>query len=315
MDRSARRTIWLFSGLVVYIVAQFAWWAVLLLRRGEEIDHLQAQIAALGGDPEWQGERGRRAWMVLGEGGVFLLLLLAVVFVTYRAVLKDLRLASTQRNFLLAVTHELRTPIAAIKLQLQTMARAGLATEQRAILQRTAEEEADRLAVLTDKVLLAATGEAAVPLNREEVDVMEVVRGALDRARAHTASAHEVLLEGPSALLTMTDPHAFRSILDNLVENAAKYAPEGTRITVMVKPGNHGWRLMVSDEGPGIPAEERERIFERFYRVGSEETRHARGTGLGLFIVKRLVQRLGGTIEVRAMRPHGTIFAASFPHQ
>jgi signal transduction histidine kinase len=315
MDRSARRTIWLFSGLVVYIVAQFAWWAVLLLRRGEEVDHLQAELAALGGRPGWQDESGRRAWMILGEGGVFLLLLLVVVFLTYRAVLKDLRLASAQRNFLLAVTHELRTPIAAIKLQLQTMARTGLAPEQREGLQRTAEEEADRLAILTDKVLLAATGDTAMPLERVEVDVMEIVLSAVDRARAQAASGHELVLDAPPSMRTRTDPHAVRSILDNLVENATKYAPLGTRITVMVKPGSHGWRLMVNDEGPGIPAEERERIFERFYRMGNEETRHARGTGLGLYIVKRLVQRLGGTIEVRAKRPHGTIFAASFPHE
>ena len=102
--------------------------------------------------------------------------------------------------------------------------------------------------------------------------------------------------------------------MDNLVENATKYAPTGTRITVQVKPGEHGWRLLVSDEGPGIPLQERERVFERFYRIGREETRNTRGTGLGLYIVKRLVQRLGGTVQIRNHQPLGAIFAASFPH-
>ena len=87
----------------------------------------------------------------------------------------------------------------------------------------------------------------------------------------------------------------------------------GTTIEVAVIAGQDGWRLTVADEGPGIPEEDRQRIFEKFYRGGTEETRRAKGTGLGLYIVQRLVRQLGGSIAVRSRAPQGAIFAASFP--
>jgi signal transduction histidine kinase len=234
----------------------------------------------------------------------------------YRAVRNELRTAAAQRNFLLAVTHELRTPIAAIKLQLQTLARPGLRDDQRDELRQNATDEAERLAMLTEKVLLATTAEeGSIPIRTEDVDVVGLLHASLERARVTVAHDHVLVLQGPEALLTRSDPHALRSIADNLVENAAKYAPKGSTITVEIKAGSNGWRLLVMDEGPGVPEEERERIFDRFYRTGSEDTRNAKGTGLGLYIVQRLVQRLGGAVEVRARRPQGAIFAASFPHR
>ncbi len=302
--------------LAGYIAAQSIWWAVLLLRRDSEIDKLRAQLGTYTGEIGTFMAPQRRLLMVFGEAGVFLLLLLAILLIMYRAVRRELRSAGAQRNFLLAVTHELRTPIAAVKLQLQTLSRPELSPTQREALRLNAVEEADRLALLTEKVLLATTAEeGAIPLNAQALDVMELLRSVVQRAREHTAHAHHVEMNGPEALNTKSDPHALRSVVENLLENAAKYAPAGSTITVEVKAGANGWRLLVMDEGPGVAEAERERIFERFYRVGSEETRGTKGTGLGLYIVQRLVKQLGGSVEVRARRPQGAIFAASFPHR
>lgn len=313
---SSRRTLWLFAALAGYIAAQFIWWAVLLLRRDAEIDKLRSLLGTYTGEGVVVMDPSRRLLMVVGEAGVFLLLLFLFLLFMYRAVRRELRAASAQRNFLLAVTHELRTPIAAIKLQLQTLARPELAPDQRESLRAGATDEADRLALLTDKVLLATSAEeGSIPLRTQELDVMEEMRSVADRARVNTARQHVVVLNGPDELITRSDAHALRSVAENLIENATKYAPSGTTITIEVKAGANGWRLLVMDEGPGVAEEERERIFERFYRAGSEETRTAKGTGLGLYIVQRLVQRLGGAVEVRGRRPHGAIFAASFPHR
>ena len=308
--------MWLFAALAGYIAAQFIWWAVLLLRRDAEIDKLRSLLGTYTGEGVVVMDPSRRLLMVVGEAGVFLLLLFLFLLFMYRAVRRELRAASAQRNFLLAVTHELRTPIAAIKLQLQTLARPELAPDQRESLRAGATDEADRLALLTDKVLLATSAEeGSIPLRTQELDVMEEMRSVADRARVNTARQHVVVLNGPDELITRSDAHALRSVAENLIENATKYAPSGTTITIEVKAGVNGWRLLVMDEGPGVAEEERERIFERFYRAGSEETRTAKGTGLGLYIVQRLVQRLGGAVEVRGRRPHGAIFAASFPHR
>ena len=314
MDRSQRRTLVLFALLSLYIVLQFSWWAVLLLRKDQEVLDLAQQVRSLGGAPGEHGDADRGARMIMGEAVVVLGLLIVLLFLTFRAVKRDLALARTQRNFLLAVTHELRTPIAAIKLQLQTLARDGLTAAQQATLRATAVAEADRLSLLTDKVLMATKADDdLMPMELAYIDVVESMNAMIDRARGLIAKGHHIRYLGPSSLLVNCDEQALRSIADNLVENAAKYAPTGTTITVTVEDARDHWRLLVSDEGPGIASEDEPRIFEKFYRGGSEETRSAKGTGLGLYIVHRLVTRLGGTINVRTGAPVGSTFTASFP--
>ena len=314
MPRSQRRTYLLFGVLTCYILLQFTWWAVLLMRKEEELALLARQVTALGGTTDHPMDVSRALRMVAGEGSVFLILLLGMLFLTLRGIRRDLLFARTQRNFLMAVTHELRTPIAAIKLQLQTLVREGIDAGQREHLRAQALLEADRLAVLADKVLLATSAEEGVlNLDQKELDVMELLRTVIERARIQIAPNHDLVLNGPERFLAHSDAQALRSIADNLIENAAKYSSEGSTIRIDVVKGREGWRLLVTDQGPGIPATERDRIFEKFYRGGNEETRNAKGTGLGLYIVQRLTQRLGGAISVEQGHPQGAIFGISFP--
>jgi signal transduction histidine kinase len=313
-NRSHKRTLLLFGALSVYIVLQFTWWAVLLLRKDREALQLALEVQALGGPIVDHPDPDRGLRMIVGEASVFFAFLLGILFLTFRAVKRDLALVRTQQNFLLAVTHELRTPIAAIKLQLQTLARTGLTQEQRDDLRLKALTESDRLALLADKVLLATKADdGLLALELADMDVARAMQDVLERARVHVARNHPLKYEGPGSLMIRSDEQVLRSIADNLVENAAKYSPEGRPITLTVESGANGWRLLVSDEGPGIPGHEQQRIFEKFYRSGNEETRSAKGTGLGLYIVQRLVQRLGGVIQVRNAAEHGAIFVASFP--
>jgi len=316
MSKTPRRTYILFGALTIYILLQFIWWAVLLMRKEHELAQLAMQVQILGGTTDHPMDTSRALRMIVGEGLVFLAFLLVVLFLTFRAIRRDLGLARTQRNFLMAVTHELRTPIAAIKLQLQTLARQGLDLDQRESLRMHALQEADRLNMLADKVLLATSAEEGVlALDLRELDVMELMRTVADRASVQIAPKHTITINGPEHFTALSDAQALRSIADNLIENAAKYAPEGTSIAIEIVKGREGWRLVVTDEGPGIPPVDQERIFEKFFRGGNEETRKAKGTGLGLYIVQRLTQRLGGAVHVREAAPHGTIFAASFPNR
>jgi len=316
MSNTPRRTFLLFGALTLYILLQFTWWAVLLLRKENEAAQLAMEVLALGGSTEHPTDTSRAMRMIVGEGLVFLMLLLAVLFFTYRAIRRDMALARTQRNFLMAVTHELRTPIAAIKLQLQTLARPGLGDDQRENLRTQALKEADRLNVLADKVLLANSAEEGVlDLELKDTEVMGLLRSVIERAKVQIASDHHLALNGPVRLSVLSDPNALRSIADNLIVNAAKYAPAGTRISIGVTQGPEGWRLTVTDEGPGVPPTDTERIFEKFYRGGNEETRKAKGTGLGLYIVQRLAERMGGAVFLTKADPHGAIFAVSFPNR
>jgi two-component system phosphate regulon sensor histidine kinase PhoR len=300
--RAQQRSLFLFGALALYILLQFGWWAVLLVRQ-EEL------IAALTGQ-----EPVRRVGMVLGEGGVFLLLLIVLLLLTFRAVRRDLALARMQRNFLLAVTHELRTPIASLKLQLQTLRRSGLTADARRELDERAMAEVERLGSLTDKVLIAAgPKEAMPPLRSGPTDLAAELRRVVDALRETHARAHLLEVDAPESLQARLDPEAFRSIAENLLENAAKYSPAGSTVRAVLQRNGQAVELSVQDQGPGVPKAEREHIFQRFYRGGDEEVRRTKGTGLGLFIVDRLVRALGGSIKVGDAPGGGAIFAASFP--
>lgn len=317
--REAEKTVTpvLLFGLVGgYIVLQFLWWAWLLVSKDREVHALQTQLLAEGAIPAVPVQApDRTLWMVVGEGGVFLLLLLLALWLIFRTVKHELGLARQQRDFLLAASHELRTPIAGLKLHLQTLQRTGLDAAQREDLTGHVRTEVDRLHALTEKILLATRlDEPHIPLDRSPVDIAAVLRSVITNASASYGHGHELLTAAPEEAPLTTDADAFRSVAVNLLENACKYAPAGTVVQVTLLHKEQAWELSVADAGPGVPESERVLIFRKFHRGGPEETRGTKGTGLGLYIVQRLMHRLGGRIEYRPRPEGGSIFAASFPH-
>ncbi|MBK6542475.1 MAG: HAMP domain-containing histidine kinase [Flavobacteriales bacterium] len=314
-NRSHRRTLLLFGTLAVYIILQSFWWAYLLIRKDQE---MQAMITAFNLRPDFPGTPADRVertfWMVVGEGFVFLALLLTALVLTYRAVRRDLELARAQRNFLLAITHELRTPLAGAKLQLQTLLRPDLGSDQRKTLIERGVRDLDRLSALTDRVLMAARmEESAVPLDLRKMDVVPLVREIVDHAVRGSCLHHHVDLALPPTLELCVEPLALRSILENLMENAGKYSPNGTEVRVdLAVRGSHA-ELSVTDRGDGVREADRAHIFRMFHRGGQEETRNTKGTGLGLYIARRLAHRMGGDMYYRPNVPRGSIFTAVLP--
>lgn len=318
MPKVRHRTPLLLFGLVaLYIVLQSLWWAWLLLQRNGEISRLQGQLLADGLVPEVVVRSNAQTfWMVVGEGAVFLVLLLIALWLTYRTLRHELALARQQRDFLLATSHELRTPIAGLKLHLQTLRRPGLDEAQRSSLASSAIDDLERLGGLTEKILLATRLDEAHPaVEITTFDANAELRDLCLRASLGYGRGHRIQAPPAAQAPLTTDLSAFRSVAVNLLENACKYAPPTTAITVTLERAQTGTVLQVIDQGPGVPVAERERIFGKFYRSGSEETRGTKGTGLGLYIVARLMHSLGGRIEHREAAPHGSIFAATFPHR
>lgn len=316
MERSThRRTLWLFGVLAAYVLLQFLWWAYLLVEKDNELRALIGQLDALGvRSTVGHGDRSRTLLMVAGEGFVFVTLLLIGLWTIYRSVRHELVLARLQRNFLLAASHELRTPIAALKLHLQTLERRQLDADQQRALMTMALGDVERLGALSEKILLATRlEEARLPLQREQLDLAQLLTGLVEQARGTYGRDHRIDLVAPSSLPVASDADAVRTIVGNLLENACKYAPPGTAVVISARNDQGGTLIEVADEGPGVPAEERERIFDRFHRGGREETRQTKGTGLGLFIVRRLAEALGGSVTLRNGRPHGAIFAVALP--
>lgn len=301
-SRSEKRLNFFFYLLTGYILLQFAWWAYLLV-------DLNTKYYS----PEGDDTVRLKVLMVVGEGSVFLLFLLIGIFIMQRTIRKEIQLVRQQRNFLLSITHELKTPVAAIKLCLQTLQkRTGLSAAQREPLQNTAVENTERLHNLIDNVLLATRIESGQQmLQIESTNLSTLAEKLVTSLRKTVAGAVWIETEIEEDIYVSLDEMAFESILVNLVENAVKYA-SGSPIKVRLKRHELGAELQVSDSGPGIPKLEKGRIFDKFYRMGNEETRTKKGTGLGLYIVKSLADLHSAQVWVTDGHPKGTVFHVLF---
>jgi two-component system phosphate regulon sensor histidine kinase PhoR len=304
MNKISKQPIVIFSVLLSYILLQSLWWLNNTWNLYKEV---------------YKGEElERKFWMLLGEGSVFIALLFFGFFITYRAFKKEMAVSNQQRNFLMAITHELKTPIASIKLLWQTIASRKLEPEQVKDLAGKGVENADRLNQMVENILLATKiDEQLFILQKEKISLKKIIADVIQRNQNGFLKNHKFsFLHNATDDFMMTgDEMGLSSIIINLLENAAKYSEQGSEICIDLKKDFNTISLTVSDEGEGIPDDEKKNIFQKFYRVGNENTRKNKGTGLGLFIVKNLVELHNGSIEVRDNSPKGAIFTIQFPIQ
>lgn len=211
-----------------------------------------------------------------------------------------------QRDFIANASHQLRTPLTGLKLRIESIrAQGGEAGESAA----KAEAELDRLEALVDDLLELARASTS-SVTGTTIDLADVARSAVERWSGPAAEGQRAIALGArEGARVYADPADLAHVADNLIENALKYSPPGSRVTVEAAASDGRATLVVADDGPGIPAEERTRVFERFYR-GSTGRQSGAGTGLGLAIVAEVVERWGG--EVRLLDGPGTRFAAAF---
>ncbi|MFE1846325.1 sensor histidine kinase [Streptomyces sp. NPDC014603] len=219
------------------------------------------------------------------------------------------------RRFVADASHELRTPLMSVRgyADLFQYAAANAPGERERHLARL-RAEAARMGVLLDDLLLLARLDAAdarAPLRTAETDVAELVRRAADAFRAGHPDRPLTVSAG-TALRLRLDPDRIRQVLDNLLTNAAVHTPPGTPVSVTVRTGPDEVLIRVADEGPGIPEEHRERVFDRFYRVDRARSRDRGGSGLGLSVARSLVGAHGGTVELTG-GPGGTVFTVRLP--
>jgi len=304
----------IFYFLVAYIFVQFAWWGYHIIDLNTEIYTLKADIEKLAGNEvsfqakerELHAKLLKRKWMVIGEGSVFLILLLMGVFVTQRAFKKEVLLSNQQKNFLMSITHELKSPLASIKLALQTLQKRDLEKLQSEDMLNTALQDTERLVSLVDNILITTSIDAgSYPFHMEDLDLSSTIMDLLTQYKGREIDLGEDI---ESEISLRADRGAITSIVANLIENALKYSSDKAKVKVELKKDNGQVILKVSDEGQSIDDIYKELIFEKFYRIGDETTRKTKGTGLGLFIVKYLVEKHNGQISVKDNEPNGSIF-------
>jgi two-component system phosphate regulon sensor histidine kinase PhoR len=229
----------------------------------------------------------------------------------------DLRRADqVRRDFVANVSHELRTPLTAIRCYVEALSDEPASIDDRARFLEVIARHVSRMERLVKDLLrLAGLDARQEPVESSVCAVHALVAGAVaDLAPQIGARRHDVAIEvDPAAATIRTDPAKLQDVLRNLVENAVNYSPEGSRILIAARPESGGVAVTVSDEGPGIPEPDLERIFERFYRVDKARSRESGGTGLGLSIVKHLVELIGGRVTAANRPQGGAVFTISLP--
>jgi signal transduction histidine kinase len=219
-------------------------------------------------------------------------------------------------TFVSVISHELKTPVALIKGYAGTLRREDASWDAETLTEGLTiiEEESDRLAELIDKLLDASRIQAgALKLERGDVDLPDLASKVVDGFRLQT-DAHEFELDFPAGLPPiLADEERVRQVLNNLVDNAIKYSPEGGTIRVGGRLEPHQVVVYVTDQGIGIPAGEQKKLFQRFYRVDSSMRRRTQGAGLGLFLSRSIVEAHGGRMWLDSEPNKGTSVYFSLP--
>jgi two-component system, OmpR family, sensor histidine kinase CiaH len=303
--------------LLVYIIAALVWWFIALNQQNKQMTIFELQ--QLNKDQpgyaqvvnKIQEDEKSKTAQYIGEGFTFLLLIVAGAVFVYRSVKQQLQFSQEQQNFMMALTHELKTPIAVAKLNLETLQKRKLDEQQQQRLIQTTLQEANRLNSLCNNMLLSSQIEASnFRISTEEINFSQLVKECVQDFIVRFPQRHisplvidDIFLDGDTLLLQMA--------VNNLIDNAIKYSAKETAIAVLLKEQNNNITLQVKDEGKGIADEEKKKVFDKFYRTGNAATKGAKGTGLGLYLTKKIIQNHNGEITVANNTPSGCIFTVT----
>ena len=293
--------------LLAYVVAALIFWFITLNKQNELMSNLKmqsfpARAAVI------QSESDRKEMQYIGEGTTFLLVILVGAIFFYRAVKKQFKISQEQQYFMMAITHELKTPIAIAKLNLETMQKRKLDDKQQQRLLHNTLNETSRLDTLCNNMLISSQIEAGgYRFVSEEINLGKLVESSTDDFAMRYP--HRVFFKNIEEDIIITgDKMLLEIALNNLLENAVKYSGKESSVHVALELNDTVAEVRVRDEGAGVADEEKKKVFEKFYRIGNEATKRAKGTGLGLYITKKIIKNHGGNIFAQNNNPAGSIF-------
>ncbi|HTS45553.1 MAG TPA: ATP-binding protein [Puia sp.] len=304
--------------LLLYILAALIFWFIELQSQNRRMSQLKIEEIK-SEDPAYASkstlilvDEDRKTAQYIGEGSIFLLVISVGAVFLYRAVMRQIKLQQQQQNFMTAITHELKTPIAVAKLNLETLGKYNLDEVRKEKLIHSALEEINRLDSMANNILVSAQLESnRYQLFKDRVAISTLVlKTANDFNIRFPEKKWEIDVQ-PDLHLT-GDSLLLQILFNNLIENAVKYSPKGSKITIRLKRDHAHIVLEVEDEGTGISPADSKKIFRKFYRIGNEETRTAKGTGLGLYLCKKIATDHKAQINVSDNYPVGSIFTVVF---
>lgn len=309
--------------LLLYIIAALIWWFISLEKQNQQKANLQYENILISGRNlktedflnkvnAINSESKRNTAKYVAEGITFLILILIGAGFVYRSVRRQLITQQQQQNFMMAVTHELKTPVSVARLNLETMQKYALEPEKQKKLIKMTLEETDRLTFLTNNILVSSQLDGGgYQKTKDELDLSTLLKDCIQDFRNRCPERPFPEEITPDADLK-GDPLLLQMLINNLLENAIKYSPKDTAIlSRLTKTPNH-IILEIIDEGPGIDEEEKKKIFSKFYRIGNEATRKTQGTGLGLYLCSKIAKDHNADILVTNHLPHGSNFTVRF---
>jgi two-component system phosphate regulon sensor histidine kinase PhoR len=257
----------------------------------------------------------RRIVMMVSEGSFFALLLLVGLGLMWRTLRREVELEKQHRNFMSAITHELKSPLASMRLSLETVLRGRADQSASVRFLENALQDTERLQSLVQKVLeVTRYARIGSGLDLQPGDLVECVEDAVETfSRRATAAGVGLELDLEPELWANHDPEAFQIVVSNLLENALKYGGAMPRVAVRLVRRGSDAVLEVRDNGHGVHRDEVDLVFNRFWRSGDEMTRTTQGTGLGLYLVRQIVTGHGGRVRVADTGPEGTTFEVAIP--
>lgn len=252
-----------------------------------------------------QNENKRKTAQYVGEGIAFFLVILIGAIFIFRSVRRQLKQSLQQQNFMMAITHELKTPIAVAQLNLETLIKRKLDEHQQQRLIKNTLQETVRLNALCNNMLLSSQIDAGgYRMTYEELNLSELVeKSAYDFESRYPQKPFihkiqtDVFVRGDELLLQMA--------VNNLIDNAIKYSPKTSPVIVTLEQ-EAGIFLTIEDEGCGISESDKKKVFDKFYRAGNLATKTSKGTGLGLYLTFKVIKAHHGTIVINDRLPCGT---------
>lgn len=304
--------------LLLYIIAALVFWFFSLEKQNDQMTELRLNelkkddILYERQRAEILDQNRRKSFQYAGEGATFLVLILVGAVFVYRAVRRQIKLSQQQQNFMMAVTHELKTPVAITQLNLQTLQKRQLEGEQKQKLITNTLAEADRLNDLCNNILVAAQLESGkYEAAKQQINLSELIETVVQefsnrfpQREFDTDIEQGIQITGEELLLMM--------MMNNLLENALKYSPKEKPVSIELEKEKNNICLKIKDEGIGISNKEKNKVFDKFYRVGDENVRKTKGTGLGLYLCKQIAKAHNGNIAVTDNHSQGSIFTVTF---
>ncbi len=291
---------WFSAAVMIYMLIGILWWGKLLLDKNSGYYSLRLEDTSLTSmDREHiNNEWTRQQWMIYGEGIVLGLAMLAGLWIINRSAIRQISAARQQSNFLLSVSHELKSPIAAIKLAMQTLQRSGLNETVKLKITLNALKDADRLESMVQNILLSTSiEEKKLELISESVDLDALIRSIIT-AFHNDANNIRLINQDETTKRILGDQSYLYLAIKNVVDNALKHSRQGTQVTIDLSSTNTYHLIKIHNQGIPIPSTEQLKVFQKFYRLPLTKDAYRQGTGLGLYLSKEIILAHGGRIQL-----------------